>query len=186
MRVTIPREDSTARLDMYRPAETDLPDLFGIFSDPRVWTHFPTLRHTVPDQTAATIERWMRDWQADGLGVWVARDSSSRRVIGYGGCSSMGGLAWNLGYRLAPEAQGRGLATELARRAMVRAGEAVPERPIIAYLLEHNRASAAVAGKLGMTLAHRAPDAGNPDPAAIRLVYSDRPLTADHLTAALR
>jgi RimJ/RimL family protein N-acetyltransferase len=46
----------------------------------------------------------------------------------------------------------------------------------VAYLLENNRASAAVAEKLGLTLRHRGPDAGNPDPSAIRVVYADRPL----------
>ena len=184
--MTTAREDATARLDLYRPAATDLAALFGILSDPRVWTHFPTLRHTDPDQTAATTERWMRDWEHDALGVWVVGDRDTGRVIGYGGCSSLGGVAWNLGYRLAPEVQGRGLATELARRGMERAREVMPERPIVAYLLEHNLASAAVAVKLGLSLAHRAPDTGNPDPSAIRLVYADRPLTDVQLAAALR
>ena len=184
--MTAAREDSTARLDLYRPVEADVPDLFGILSDARVWMHFPELRHTEPVETAASVERWMRNWHADGLGVWVARDRLTGQVLGYGGCSSLGGVAWNLGYRLAPDAQGRGLATELARRAMERALDVYPERPIVASLLEHNPASAAVARKLGMSLAHRAPDAGNPDVTAIRLVYSDRPLNDDQREAVLR
>jgi RimJ/RimL family protein N-acetyltransferase len=57
---------------------------------------------------------------------------------------------------------------------------------VIAYLVEHNRGSARVAEKLGLELVHRAPDVGNPDPAVMRLVYADRPLTSEQLAAALR
>jgi len=61
-----------------------------------------------------------------------------------------------------------------------------PELPVIAYLLEHNAASAHVAQKLGLSLVHRAPDAGNPDRQAIRLVFADRSLNDVQLAAALR
>ena len=57
---------------------------------------------------------------------------------------------------------------------------------MIAYLVEHNSASAHVAEKLGLELVHRAPDVGNPDPAVFRLVYADRPLTSAKFGAALR
>ena len=57
---------------------------------------------------------------------------------------------------------------------------------MVAYLLEHNTASAAVARRVGLELRHRAPDAGNPDPAAIRLVLADRPLDEEQLAATLR
>lgn len=83
---------------------------------------------------------------------------------------------WNLGYRFSPEVQGRGYATELSRRALERAALTAPERPVVAYLLEHNRASAAVALKLGLSLVARRPDEGNPDPAAVRLIFADRGL----------
>ncbi len=52
-----------------------------------------------------------------------------------------------------------------------------PGLPVIAYLLEHNHASAAVAKKVGLTLVDRGPDAGNPVPSAVRLIFADRPLT---------
>ena len=64
--------------------------------------------------------------------------------------------------------------------------EVMPEVPVIAFLVEHNRPSAAVAEKAGLSLVHRAPDAGNPDPAVMRLVYADRPLSAVQLATALR
>jgi RimJ/RimL family protein N-acetyltransferase len=180
-------DDTTSRIDLYRPSLDDVGELHTILSDPAVWTHFPSLRHTSIEQTAAGVRRWVSGWDADGLGTWVARErGTAGPVIGYGGCSMLGSQVWNLGYRFAVTAQSRGFATELSRRALERATETAPRIPVIAYLLEHNVASAAVARKLGFELVHRGPDAGNPDPSAVRLVFADRALTAAQLAAVLR
>ncbi|MEO6531043.1 MAG: hypothetical protein ABI563_00360 [Specibacter sp.] len=56
---------------------------------------------------------------------------------------------------------------------------------MVAYLLEHNAASAPVARRVGLAFVHRGPDAGNPDKDAILLVYADRQLTTDELAAVL-
>lgn len=93
---------------------------------------------------------------------------------------------WNLGYCFAPEAQGRGFATGLARAAVDAARERRPELPVVAYLLENNPASAAVARKVGLALCHRGLDAGNPDPSAQRLVFADRALGDAELAATMR
>ena len=170
-------EDSTERLELHRPVRGDISGLYEILSDSRVWGHYPSQRHTSPEQTEASVQRWIAGWNEVGLGTWVARACGDAQIVGYGGCTVRHGAAWNLGYRLAVHAQGRGLATELARRALERATGADPHLPVIAYLLEHNKASAAVAKKLGMSLAYRGPDTANPDAAAIRLIYADRPLT---------
>lgn len=57
---------------------------------------------------------------------------------------------------------------------------------MVAYLLENNPASAAVAEKVALTLRHRGPDAGNPDPSAVRLVSADRELSETELAATMR
>ena len=57
---------------------------------------------------------------------------------------------------------------------------------MVAYLLENNPASAAVAEKVGLTLRHRGPAAGNPDPSAVRLVSADRELSETELAATMR
>ncbi len=51
-----------------------------------------------------------------------------------------------------------------------------PDRPVVAYLLEHDLESRGRAERAGPPLQWRGPDAGNPDPAAVRLMYADRPL----------
>lgn len=160
--------------------------MFAIQSDPRVWTHYPSLRHTDPETTVRMMERWERSWSTVGLGSWVARLQDTGEVIGNGGCTLLGDEVWNVGYRIAADHHGCGFATELARAGVERAREIDPDRPVIAYLVEHNTGSARVAEKLGLELVHRAPDLGNPDPSAVRLVYADRALSPAQLQATLQ
>jgi RimJ/RimL family protein N-acetyltransferase len=103
-------------------------------------------------------------------------------VIGTGGCALRVGTSWwNLYYRLTPAAWGRGLAAELVDAALEAAHAVAPDRPVVAYLLEHNVQSRGRAERAGLTLVWRGPDAGNPDAAAVRLVYADRPVSNDLL-----
>lgn len=168
------------------PTPDDLESLHRIYSDPRVWTHFPSGCHADPASTAEMIQNWVDGWERDGLSHWLVSDAESGALLGHVGCDVRRGAFWNLGYRLAPEAQGRGIATRVGKAAADRAVEVYPTLPVIAYLLEHNRASARVAEKLGLTLKYRAHDAGNPDPEAIRLIYADRDLRREELDAALQ
>ena len=45
-----------------------------------------------------------------------------------------------------------------------------------------NPASRITAERLGLALVWRGPDTGNPDPAAVRLIYADRPIDDGQLT----
>lgn len=185
----MPSEILTARLRLTRPVPGDLEEVFAIHSDPRVWRHYPSLRHLDREPTLAMMASWERGWNDAGLGAFVARVSGTGQMVGVGGCSVRGfgtdGAVWNVGYRVAADHHGQGYATEIARAGMERARERAPERPLIAYLVEHNAASAHVAEKLGLRLVHRAPDTGNPDPSVMRLVYADRPLTEAQRETAL-
>lgn len=179
------RHVSTERLHLDAPTEADLAPLHEIYADPRVWTHFPSLRHTDVDQTAAMLRRWILGWDRDGLSSWIVRDRADGPVVGNAGCMLRDGV-WNLGYRLDADVHGRGYATEAARRAVAAAHEVAPDVPVTAFLVEHNHASARVAEAAGLSLRHRAPDAGNPDPSVMRLVLADRDLTDEQLAATFR
>lgn len=174
----------TQRLQLDAPRDADLEDLHRIYSDARTWTHLPSGRFADLATTRSALGRWLEDWRNHGLGAWTAREAGV--LVGHGGCAVRQDAFWNLGYRFAPEAQGRGLATELSRAATTAAREVRPELPVVAYLLEHNAASAVVAVKVGLALRHRGPDAGNPDPSAVRLVFSDRELSDRELSATMR
>ncbi|MDP9395948.1 MAG: hypothetical protein M3Q27_17515 [Actinomycetota bacterium] len=51
-----------------------------------------------------------------------------------------------------------------------------PDLPVTAYLLEGNDRSRRTTERTGLRLVWRGPDAGNPDPCAVGLLYADRPL----------
>lgn len=131
------------------------------------------------------LSRWLGDWERHGLGTWIVRGTDDGEILGYGGCSVRQDAFWNLGYRFAFEAQGNGFATEVSLEAVKQAQLSRPELPVVAYLLEHNTASARVAEKVGLSLVYRGADSGNPDPNAVRLVYADRPLSDAQLAATL-
>ena len=104
-------------------------------------------------------------------------------MVGTGGCALRIGTSWwNLYYRLTPAAWGLGLAAELVDAALDAARIVAPQRPVLAYLLEHNTRSRGRVERAGLSLLWRGPDAGNPDPDAVRLIYADRPLPGDLLT----
>ena len=185
-------ETRTDRLTLRPPTDADVDPIHRIYSDPRVWQHYPSLRHAERSTSESMVARWWAGWDAVGLASWVVRLHGTDEVIGSGGCSLIGAggeqadaAVWNLGYRMSADHHGRGYATELSRAALDAARALRPETPVIAYLVEHNRASAAVAEKVGLALVHRAPDAGNPDPGVLRLVYADRALTDAQLATAL-
>jgi RimJ/RimL family protein N-acetyltransferase len=184
----------TPRLLLDPVVPGDLDDRFALMSDPGVWAHLPSGRHSSPDRTMAGIQHSVRHWATDGLGYWTARlhedlpgaGLAAGAMVGTGGCAVRVGTSWwNLYYRLTPPAWGLGLAAELVTAAIDAAHAVAPERPVIAYLLEHNVESRGLAERAGLSLVWRGPDAGNPDPAAVRLVYADRPLTdvLDRVTA---
>jgi RimJ/RimL family protein N-acetyltransferase len=180
----------TPRLLLDPVVPGDLDEHFALMSDPGVWNHLPSGRHTSPDQTMAGIHHSVRHWATDGLGYWTARlrndlpeaGLTAGQVVGTGGCAvRVGTTWWNLYYRLTPPAWGLGLAAELVTAAIDAAHAVDRDRPVIAYLLEHNVESRGRAERAGLSLVWRGPDAGNPDPAAVRLVYADRPLSDDVL-----
>lgn len=174
----------TARLDLAEVTEADLDDLHALSADPRVWEHFPSGRHRDRDATARQLVTFRTSWDELGLGYWTARLRQTGEFVGVGGCALRRGAAWNVYYRIRPEAQGHGYASELVGAAQTVARDVRPDLPIVAFLLEHNVASRRTAERAGLQLAWRGPDVGSPDPDAVRLVYADRPLT-EKQTAAM-
>ena len=184
------RHISTARLRLDAVVPDDLDAHYALMSDPGGWAHLPSGRHTSRDGTAEAIAHSVGHWERDGLGYWTARllvdltgtPLRAGDVVGTGGCALRVGTSWwNLYYRFTPPAWGHGLAAELVDAALEAARTVAPDRPVVAYLLEHNVRSRARAEHAGLDLVWRGPDAGNPDPAAVRLVYSDRALDDDLL-----
>ncbi len=180
------RRARTARLWLDAAVEDDVDDLHTIHADPATWSHFPSGRHMTRAQSAAMVAGDEARWTEHGLGYWSVRTVDGGPVVGRGGCSVPAWCPWwNLYYRLSPAVHARGYATELAATALKAAHAVDPDRPVIAYLLEHNVASRRTAERVGLRLAWRGPDLGNPDPDAVRLVFADREPDAS-LASAIR
>lgn len=67
------------RLDI--PRGDDLAEMHEIYSDPRVWTHFPTLRHTYPGTTRTMLAGWSAAFSASTSPSSNAK-AESRRTAG--------------------------------------------------------------------------------------------------------
>lgn len=175
----------TERLILSRPTERDLPGLHELHADPDVWKHLPAARHTALTETRELVDRYQAGWEANGLDVWVVRDAETGALVGIGGPSLRGGLAWNLYYRLAPIAWGRGYAQEVIAAARAAVSATGSGLPVVAFLLEHNEGSRRAAERAGLEVIWRGHDAGNPDPDAVRLVFADRALSEEALRVFL-
>lgn len=141
------RHLATERFRLDVPTLGDLDELHAIYSDPRMWSHDPAHRQT-EDATLTMLARWIDSWQTDGLAPWIVRAPEDDRVLGNAGCWLRQRRWWNLGYGLAPDRQGHGLAAEAIGRALAAAVEVRPEAPVVARILERNRASERVAQKV--------------------------------------
>lgn len=173
----------TDQLHLTAPTDADLDELHALFSDPAVWEHLPTGRHRTSDQTVDLVARNTASWRDHHLGAWVIRPREHPHgpLLGLAGCTHHRGPSWNLSYRLARTAWGHGYATEVSRAALTAAVDTDPALPVIAYLLDHNTASKRTAERAGLHLRWRGPATENPT--ATRLIYADRPLTADTVRA---
>lgn len=176
------RSVCTDRLDLRALTADDVDAMHALNADPAVWQHFPQGRHATRERTRADVDAAVALWDRDGLGYWAARLHGSPDLAGFGGVRLLDDAGvWNLAFRFAPRYQGQGLARETAQAGLDAARALRPDVPVIAYLLEHNAGSKRLTERLGLVLRWRGPDAGNVDPDAVRLVYSDRPLSDEAL-----
>lgn len=175
------RRSPAERLVLRVPEQADLARLFDLYSDPQVWGPDPRSRHEDPAQTERMIGNWRTAWDRDGLGIWTAWHGDE--FVGTGGCFVRCSVAWNLGFRLRPRFWGHGYAQEISTTAIWAARQRRVDLPITAYLLEGNDRSHRAVERTGLRRIWRGPDAGNPDPTAMRLLYSDQPLPPTVLRA---
>ena len=147
---------------MLRPlAESDVEDLHRISNDPLVrrylWDDEPVERATIE----GVVRQSARRFAEDGAGLFGIRMRGSEDLAGFCGFLRLEGMReMELGYELAPELWGKGLATEAAKACLRFAFEEVGMERVIAGADRPNVASLRVIEKLGMK------PTGNPNPAA--------------------
>lgn len=147
---------STDRLILRRPLLGDFEPYQQMWSDPDI------LRHIAPapfsgEQMWTRFLRQEGGWQFFGFGYFVIEERSSGRFVGQVGFQELRrdispALTGTMetGWTIAPEAQGRGYASEAAQAAFGWAREHHAGRRVTAIVSPANMASIRIVEKLGM------------------------------------
>jgi RimJ/RimL family protein N-acetyltransferase len=143
----------TSTLTGRRLVEEDLQFLIGVWNDERV---SPTIGGVCSErQLRARIERWTQHWNAHGFGETLFHERATGQPIGWGGLqySTIGiGEQLTVGYVIAPNAWGRGYATEIATASVTHAFHELGARQLYASVSSTNRASRRVLEKAGLSV----------------------------------
>ncbi|MBL8912918.1 MAG: GNAT family N-acetyltransferase [Archangium sp.] len=143
---------STARLVLRSWRDDDLAPFAALNADAEVMRHFPSaLTRDESDALAARIRSALSE---QGWGLWAAEFEG--RFVGFIGLARPRFSAHftpcvELGWRLARDVQGRGLATEGAREALRWAREHLRDERRVSFTVPANVASRRVMEKLGLT-----------------------------------
>jgi RimJ/RimL family protein N-acetyltransferase len=144
----------TERLVLRRPCEADREPFVRMNADPRVMEFFPaTLSH---EESDALMERIEAHLQQHGFSWCAAELRDTGEFIGFIGLSVPRFEAAftpcvEIGWRLAAEYWGRGLATEGARAVLEYAFADLGLKEIVSFTTVGNARSRRVMEKLGMT-----------------------------------
>jgi RimJ/RimL family protein N-acetyltransferase len=151
--MTFPRELLTARMRLRQWRDEDVEPLARLYADPGYLEHMPALDL---DATVAQVDWFRRRWDELGFGLWAAEDLSSGAFLGRIGVTRHDD--WPLeagpvevGWTLAPEARGRGLALEGGRAALTAAFRHLELDRVLSITTPANRRSRRVMERLGLS-----------------------------------
>ena len=148
-----PDEVRTERLLLRRLEDSDLDDFARMNADPRVMEHFPSC--LTREESAAALPRWMAAQTEHGVMFSAIELPGIARFAGFVGlavCTIAAPFApaVEVGWRLLPEHQGKGYATEGALASLHVGFERMGLAEIVALTVLANRPSWHVMEKLGM------------------------------------
>jgi RimJ/RimL family protein N-acetyltransferase len=144
----------TERLLLREWRDADREPFARMNADPRVMEFFPAT--LTVEETAAMLERVRAHGERHGFGWWAAELKETGAFIGFIGLAVPYFEAHftpcvEIGWRLAAEYWGRGLATEGARAALQYGFDVLGLREIVSFTVPANVRSRRVMEKLGMT-----------------------------------
>ena len=144
---------ATVRLILRKPSQEDFERFFEINHDPKTNIHNPGGPMSF-EKAESTFTRMLDHWEKYNFGGWViAEKDIPENTIGFGGLSyKLYGEEekLNLGYRLAPEAWGKGYATEFTKKVIDLGLNEENNEEIFAIVRPSNIASVKVLEKAGM------------------------------------
>lgn len=146
----------TARLDLAPVDASAVEPLVPVFAKREVWA-YPFGRGLGRDETEAFVHHQVGHWEALGFGLWLATTRAEGTCIGFVGLSVPTFLpsvlpAVEVGWRLDPDAWGRGYATEAATAALDHAFQTLGLDRVVSLPQVDNPRSVAVAERIGMRL----------------------------------
>lgn len=126
----------------FRPIATN-PEVMRYISAGVPWTD---------DQIQSFVARQIENARRDGYCLWKLVDKADHRVIGFCGLQKLSAIGEvEIGWWLARDCWGKGLATEAAKAALDYGFKALKLKRIIAIARPENTASTNVMRKIGMT-----------------------------------
>jgi RimJ/RimL family protein N-acetyltransferase len=133
--------------------EGDLDPFAAISADAVVMEHFP--RPLTREESAAIIESQERSFDALGYGLWALEVPGEVELGGFVGLVDVEprlpfAPAVEIGWRMAGELWGRGLASEAARLALAYAFKELALEEVVSMTAERNTRSRAVMERIGM------------------------------------
>jgi RimJ/RimL family protein N-acetyltransferase len=150
----LPRELNTARLRLRRWCAADGEPFAAMNADARVMKYFPRL--LTREESDTLIARIEERFERSGFGLWAVDVDDGSQFAGFIGLSVPQFEAHftpciEIGWRLAAEYWGRGLATEGARAVLDFGFKSLRLDQIVSFTTEANVRSRRVMEKLGMS-----------------------------------
>jgi RimJ/RimL family protein N-acetyltransferase len=131
--------------------------LTPIVADPRVGATMGGV--ATPEEVAEQLKHAAQAWEREGFGYWMFFDAATGGPVARGGLSRTefdGRAEVEVGWTVAPDRWGEGLATELGAAAL-EVASSLGLDDIVAFTLPDNLASRRVMDKLGFTYEKTAP-----------------------------
>jgi RimJ/RimL family protein N-acetyltransferase len=144
---------TTNRLLLRRWRDEDRPPFQRLNADPRVMEFMPSL--LTPEESDQMVQRIEAHFERHGFGLFAAELLEDRSFVGFIGISTPAFdapfmPAIEIGWRLAAEHWGRGLATEGAMATLHFAFETLGFASVVSFTVPQNLRSRRVMEKLGM------------------------------------
>jgi ribosomal-protein-alanine N-acetyltransferase len=146
---------STPRLELEPLSATHADLLVEPFLDPRVWTYLPQLRPANREAVRARLRRWLEPPppempEAVAFENWVGFERATRTLVGTFQATIVRDDSAMIGYIVFPDRGRRGYAVEAMTAVCEHLRDAHAIRRISADMDRRNKASVAVAQRLGM------------------------------------
>jgi RimJ/RimL family protein N-acetyltransferase len=144
----------TTHLRLRRWNDADREPFARLNADPRVMEFFPSVLSR--EESDQMVDKILRGFALRGYGLYAAELRGTAAFFGFIGLSVPGFRAHftpcvEIGWRLAAEYWGRGLATEGARAVIRHAFDQLGLTSLVSFTTERNAPSRRVMEKIGMT-----------------------------------